>query len=53
MAQHAEGIEQPNDDHGDNDEVEDAFDRPLHGDVGVDEPEHHADDDQSEDNGEE
>jgi hypothetical protein len=51
MPEYAEAVEQP-EDHGDHDEdVEDLFDRGRHRDVGIDEPEQHADDDQSENSG--
>ena len=45
----AEAVEQPEDDRGDHDEIEDAFDRRLHGDVGVHQPKHDADHDQDKD----
>jgi hypothetical protein len=45
MVEDAESVEQPQDDHDYDDDVKDPFDRRLHRDVGVDQPEDHADDD--------
>ena len=44
----AEAVEQPQDDHDHDNDVENLFDRRLHRDVGVDQPEYDADDHQSE-----
>ena len=49
VADHAESVQQPDDDRDDDDGVEDALNRSLHRDVGVDEPEQHANDDKSQD----
>jgi hypothetical protein len=39
VAQHAEYVEEPKDYHHHHHDIEDLFDLPIHGDVGVDEPE--------------
>jgi hypothetical protein len=47
VPQDAESRQKP-DDHADNDDdIEDLLDLPVHGNVGVDEPEQYADDDES------
>ena len=47
VTQHAEAVQQPENDRDHDDGVKDRFDRSGHRNVGVDEPEQHADDDQS------
>lgn len=46
----AKGRQQPHDHADDHDDVENLFDLRIHRDVGVDQPEQHADDDQRDDN---
>src|ERR1035437_1344719 len=47
MSQHAEAVRQPYDHCNHDDDVENTLNLPVHRDVCVDEPEQHADDDQS------
>ena len=47
MIENAEGVQQPHDDANHHDDVENFFDLSVHRDVGVDQPEQHTDDDQS------
>jgi hypothetical protein len=47
VIEHAKAVKQPQDDHYHHDNVKNLFDRGLHGNVGVDQPKHDADDDQS------
>ena len=49
MAPHAEYIQQPKDYHHDDHNIEDLFDLPIHGDLGVDEPEQDSDNDEGDD----
>lgn len=42
-------VEQPQDDHDHDNDVEDLFDRRLHRNVGVDQPKNYTDDDQGDD----
>lgn len=46
VMENAEGKQQPYHDANDDDGVEDLFDLSVHRDIGVDQPEQHADDDQ-------
>jgi len=48
-SEQAESLQQPDNDTDHHDGVEDAFDRPVHGNVGIDEPQQHADDDKNDD----
>ena len=50
IADDPETVKHPKDDDDHHDNVEDFFDRGLHRDISVDQPEDHTDDDQSEDN---
>jgi hypothetical protein len=45
-ADNAKGVEQPDDDADDYHDVENIFNLSIHGDVAIDQPEQHADDDQ-------
>ena len=49
MAQYAEYIEQPKDYYHHHHDIEDLLDLPIHGDVGVDEPEQDSDYDEGDD----
>ena len=49
VTQDAEAVQEPDDDRDHDNEVENGFNRRSHGDVGVDEPQQHANDDQGED----
>ena len=49
VVEDAEAVEQPQDHHDHDDNIEDLFDRRLHRDVGVDQPENNTDDDQGQD----
>jgi hypothetical protein len=49
MAPNAEYIKQPKDYHHHHHDIEDLFDLPIHGDVGVDEPEYDSDHDEGDD----
>ena len=51
VIQNAERIQQPNDDADHDHDVENFFDLAVHRDVTVDQPEQHADDDESDDEG--
>jgi hypothetical protein len=45
VIKNAEGDQQPHDDADHHDDIENVFDLPVHRDVGIDQPEQHADDD--------
>src|SRR5450432_4484775 len=49
MAENAKNGQQPHDDADYNHDVENFFNFPVHRDIGIDQPEQHADDDQSDD----
>src|SRR5688572_27337607 len=51
MADDAKGVKQPNDDADHHHDVEDVLNFAVHRDVGVDQPEQHADDDEGDDEG--
>ena len=51
MRDDAKGIQQPHHDTNHDDGVKNFFDLAVHRDVGIDQPEQHADDDQSYDKG--
>ena len=47
VVEYSEHIQQPKDHDDHHHDIEDVFDLPVHGDVGVDEPEQDANDDES------
>jgi hypothetical protein len=49
VIENAEGKQQPHDDANYHDDVENSFDLPVHRDVGINQPEQHANNDQSDD----
>lgn len=49
LVEDTEAVQQPEDYHDHDDDVEDLFDRPLHRNVGVDQPEDYANDNQGND----
>jgi hypothetical protein len=48
-AQHSKRLQQPEHDRNDDDDIQDVLDLSVHGDIGVDEPKQHANDDQDND----